>query len=163
MVYFILKFVILKFLWYIYIFFNFLQFLVKLIFYVITATAIAVVNFSTTALRSQPRFFKIPEVKQEPQPWFSENPQPIHHYLKLLEIKQSKRYSISALLSLTSPIRKTERCIPLSLINYANCELSIRILEKFPAARTMQDIVHCLHCSLIKSILYIILYINIYT
>ena len=51
-------------------------------FYVITATAsaTAVINFSTTALEPQPRFLKIPQPKQEPQPRFSENSQPIHHY-----------------------------------------------------------------------------------
>ena len=39
-------------------FFNFLQFLVELLFYVITATAAAtaVINFSRTALEPQPRF-----------------------------------------------------------------------------------------------------------
>ena len=56
---------------------NFLQFLVELLFYVITATA--VINFSTTALEPQPRFLKIPQPKQEPQPRFSEISQPIHH------------------------------------------------------------------------------------
>ena len=59
-------------------FFNFLQFLVELKFYVITATA--VINFSTTALKPQPRFLKMPQPNQEPQPRFSENAQPIHHY-----------------------------------------------------------------------------------
>ena len=49
-----LKFVILKFLQCIYIFFNFLQLSVELKFYVMTATA--VVNFSTTAFQPQPRF-----------------------------------------------------------------------------------------------------------
>ena len=39
-------------------FFNFLQFLVELQFYVITATATAVINFSTTALEPQPRFYE---------------------------------------------------------------------------------------------------------
>ena len=47
------------------IFFLFLQFLVELKLYVITATATVVVNFSTTALQPQPRFFK--------------NSQPTHH------------------------------------------------------------------------------------
>ena len=60
------------------IFLNFLQFLVELQFYVITATA--VINFSTTALEPQPWFLKIPQPKQEPQPRFSENSQPIDHY-----------------------------------------------------------------------------------
>ena len=60
-------------------FFNILQFLVELQFYVITATATAVINFSTTALEPQPRFLKIPQPKQEPQPRFSEWSQPIHH------------------------------------------------------------------------------------
>ena len=50
---------------------NFLQFLVELQFYVITATATAVIHFSTTALEPQPRFLKIPQPKQEPQPRFS--------------------------------------------------------------------------------------------
>ena len=54
-------------------FFNFLQFLVELQLYVITATATAVIDFSTTALELQPRFLKIPQPKQEPQPQFSEN------------------------------------------------------------------------------------------
>ena len=40
------------------IFLNFLQFLVELQFYVITATATAVINFRTTALEQQPRFLK---------------------------------------------------------------------------------------------------------
>ena len=56
-------------------FFYYLQFLVELKFYVITATATAttVINFSTTALEPQPRFLKIPQPKQEPQPQFSKN------------------------------------------------------------------------------------------
>ena len=58
--------------------FNFLQFLISLKFYVITATA--VVNFSTTVLQPQPRFSKIQQAKHEPQPRFSENSQPIHHW-----------------------------------------------------------------------------------
>ena len=49
------------------IFFYFLQFLVELQLYLITATATAVINFSTTALEAQPRF--------------SENSQLIHHYI----------------------------------------------------------------------------------
>ena len=69
-------------------FFNFLKFLVELQFYVITptATATAVINFSTTALEPQPRFLKIPQPKEEPQLRFSENSQPIHHYTELLVI-----------------------------------------------------------------------------
>ena len=63
-------------------FFYFFQFLVELQFYVITATA--VINFSTTALEPQPRFLKIPQPKQETQPRFSENSQPIHHYILYL-------------------------------------------------------------------------------
>ena len=55
------------------IFFNFLQFLVELELYVITATATAVINFSITALEPQPRFLKIQQAKQEPQLRFSEN------------------------------------------------------------------------------------------
>ena len=47
-------------------FFYFLQFLVELKLYVITATATAVINFSTTALEPQPRFLQIPQPKQEP-------------------------------------------------------------------------------------------------
>ena len=35
---------------------------------------------STTALEPQSRFLKIPQPKQEPQPRFSENSLPIHHY-----------------------------------------------------------------------------------
>ena len=62
------------------IFFNFLKFLVELTFCVITATATVVINFSTTALEPQLQFSKIPQPKQELQPWFSENSQPIHHY-----------------------------------------------------------------------------------
>ena len=62
-------------------FFNFLQFLVELQFNAITATATATadINFSTTALEPQPWLLKIPQPKQEPQPQFSENLQPIHH------------------------------------------------------------------------------------
>ena len=52
-------------------FYNFVKFLVELQFYVITATA--VIHFNTTALEPQPRFLKIPQPKQEPQPRFSEN------------------------------------------------------------------------------------------
>ena len=76
-----LKFVTLKFLQYILFFFYFLQFLVELKFYVViaTATATAVINFSTTALEPQPWFLKMPQPKQERQPRFSENSQPIHH------------------------------------------------------------------------------------
>ena len=62
-------------------FFNFLQFLVELQFYVITATATAtaVFNFITTALEPQLRFLKMPQPQQEPQPRFFEYSQPIHH------------------------------------------------------------------------------------
>ena len=63
------------------IFLNFIQFLIKLQIYLITATATAVVNFGTTALEPQPQFSKIPQVKQEPQPRYSKNSQPIHHYM----------------------------------------------------------------------------------
>ena len=62
-----------------YIFFYFLQFSVELKFHLISAMATAVVNFSTTALQPQPQFWKTPQPKQEPQPRFSENSQPIHH------------------------------------------------------------------------------------
>ena len=58
-------------------FLHILQFLVELQFYVITEVATAIVNLSPTALQRQPRFSKIPPAKQEPQPRFSENSQPI--------------------------------------------------------------------------------------
>ena len=73
-------------------FFNFLQFLVELQFYVITETATAVINFSTTGLEKQPRLLKIPQPKQEPQPRFSENSQPIHHYITLITDRPSIKF-----------------------------------------------------------------------
>ena len=60
-------------------FLHILQFLVELQFYVITETATAIVNLGSTALQRQTRFSKIPPVKQEPQPRFSENSQLIQY------------------------------------------------------------------------------------
>ena len=53
--------------------------------YVITATA--VVNLGTTALEPQPQFLEILQANQEPQPRFSENSQPIHHYYTYIHIE----------------------------------------------------------------------------
>ena len=63
--------------------------------YVITATATAVTNFSTTALEPQPRFIEMAQPKQEPQPQFSENSQLIHHYyIHISSVTQHENYRL---------------------------------------------------------------------